>query len=56
MSGSMWEFVVVAVAVVAAAGGLRWALADFFLDEFGSPSDWATRIGREPEEPVGPEA
>ena len=55
MSRSLWEFVLVVAVVIAAAGGLRWALADFFLDEFGSMGDWTTRVGRRPDEPGEPE-
>ena len=39
MSGSPWVWVVVGAAVVALLGSLRWALADFLLDEFGWLTD-----------------
>ena len=43
MSRSLWVWVVVGAAVVAILGSLRWALADFLLDQFGSLTDSLTR-------------
>ena len=38
---SRWMWVVVAVGVVAFVAGLRWAIADFWLDRVGAPFlDW----------------
>jgi hypothetical protein len=39
MFRSLWVWVVVGAVVVAVLGSLRWALADFLLDEFGSLTD-----------------
>ena len=39
---SWWSWLVVGIAVVIAVGALRWTLADFVLDRFGSrPADWS---------------
>ena len=49
MSRLMWVSAVLALAVLAALG-LRWALADFLLDQFGSLPDSLTRAQRPEEE------
>ena len=41
MSRLVWVVAVLAPVVVAVLG-LRWALADFLLDQFGAPSDLVT--------------
>jgi len=46
MSRLMWVSAVLALVVLA---GLRWALADFLLDQFGSLPDSMTRA-RHPED------
>ena len=48
MSRLVWVSVVLAFGAVAALG-LRWALADFLLDQFGSLPDSMTRA-RHPED------
>ncbi len=48
MSRLMWVSAVLALVVLAALG-LRWALADFLLDQFGSLPDSMTRA-RHPED------
>jgi len=48
MSRLVWVSTVLALVVVAALG-LRWALADFLLDRFGSLPDSLTR-GEPPED------
>jgi hypothetical protein len=48
MSRLMWVSAVLALVVLAALG-LRWALADFLLDQFGSLPDSLTRAHPEDE-------
>ncbi len=49
-SGSAWW--VVGVAGVAILAGVRWALADFLLDQFGAPPDAVTQAAHAKGEPL----
>jgi hypothetical protein len=52
MFSSVWAWIVVAAAAVTVLGSLRWVLADFLLDEFGSLRDSLTR-GGQPDSSLG---
>ena len=47
---SWWAWWVAGAVGVAILAGLRWALADFLLDQLGSFPDWLTRVESSEEE------
>jgi hypothetical protein len=50
---SWWVWLLVGVAAMITVGALRWTLADFVLDRFGSrPADWPTDRQRPEVEPA----
>jgi len=49
---SLWVWWVVGVAGVAILTLVRWALADFLLDQFGAPPDGLTQAAHTKGEPL----
>jgi hypothetical protein len=49
---SLWAWWVVGVAGVAILTLVRWALADFLLDQFGAPPDGVTQAAHTKGEPL----